>query len=257
MFPYRDENETIRTPYATFLLIALNVVAWLFVQGAGTSLALARSVCDLGLIPGELTLSVPPGTRFPMGGGLVCLTDPGRQVSNVFTSMFLHGSWMHILGNMWFMWIFGNNVEDAMGRLRFVVFYLLTGVAAALTQVLLTPASAVPMVGASGAISGVMGAYIVLYPRVRVFMLLVLGFYVTSMAWPAWMMLGYWLLLQFVSGLTVMDKEGGGVAFWAHFGGFVAGAVLVKLFARSDYLAEHQARLWRPQRLGFGSSTNR
>jgi|RhiMetdeSRZDD1v2_1073273.scaffolds.fasta_scaffold00439_20 membrane associated rhomboid family serine protease len=251
MFPYRDENETIRTPYATFLLIGLNVATWLLVQGAGFGLQLARSVCDLGLIPGELTLSVPPGTRFPMGGGLVCLTDPGRQTEHIFTSMFLHGSWMHLLGNMWFLWIFGNNVEDAMGRFRFVVFYLLTGVAAALTQVALNPASAVPMVGASGAISGVMGAYIVLYPHVRVFMIVPLGFILTSMAWPAWMMLGYWLLLQFVSGL-VAPQEGGGVAFWAHFGGFVAGVVLIKLFARSDYLAEHQAGQWRPRRVGFG-----
>jgi membrane associated rhomboid family serine protease len=253
LFPYRDENETIRTPYATFLLIALNVLMWLFIQGAGTSNALARSICNLGLIPGELTLSVPPGTRFPMGDHLVCLTDPGRQTSHIITSMFLHGGWMHILGNMWFLWIFGNNVEDAMGRARFVVFYLLTGVAAALTQVFLTPASAVPMVGASGAISGVMGAYIVLYPRVRVFMLLVLGFYVTSMAVPAWMMLGYWLLIQFVSGLTALGREEGGVAFWAHFGGFVAGVVLIKLFARPDYVAEHQAGSWRPRRLGLGS----
>ena len=254
MFPYRDENETIRTPYATFVLIALNVAAWLFIQGAGSPMALARSICDLGLIPGELTLSVPPGTRFPMGEGLVCLTDPGRQVSHVLTSMFLHGGWMHILGNMWFMWIFGNNVEDAMGRFRFVVFYLLTGATAALTQVFLTPASAVPMVGASGAISGVMGAYVVLYPHVRVFMIVPLGFVMTSLAWPAWMMLGYWLLLQFVSGLTTLGREGGGVAFWAHFGGFVAGVVLIKLFARPDYLAEHQARRWQPRRLGFGSS---
>jgi len=254
MFPYRDENETIRTPYATFVLIAINVAVWLFVQGAGSELALARSICNFGLIPGELTLSVPVGTSFRMGERLLCLTDPGRQTSHIFTSMFLHGGWMHILGNMWFMWIFGNNVEDAMGRFRFVVFYLLTGVGAALTQVFITPASAVPMVGASGAISGVMGAYIVLYPRVRVFMLIVLGFYVTSMAWPAWMMLGYWLVLQFVSGLTAIDKEGGGVAFWAHFGGFLAGVVLIKLFARSDYLAEHQSRRWEPRRLGFGSS---
>jgi membrane associated rhomboid family serine protease len=234
MFPYRDENETIRTPYATFVLIAVNVAVWLLVQGAGSELALARSICNFGLIPGELTLSVPVGTSFRMGERLLCLTDPGRQTSHIFTSMFLHGGWMHILGNMWFMWIFGNNVEDAMGRFRFVVFYLLTGVGAALTQVFITPASAVPMVGASGAISGVMGAYIVLYPRARVFMLIVLGFYVTSMAWPAWMMLGYWLVLQFVSGLMAIDKEGGGVAFWAHFGGFAAGVVGIKLFARSD-----------------------
>jgi membrane associated rhomboid family serine protease len=254
MFPYRDENETIRTPYATYALIGLNLGTWLIVQGAGAALPLARSVCELGLIPGELTGSVPPGTRFPMGEGLVCVTDPGRQTAHVFTSMFLHGSWMHVLGNMWFLWIFGNNVEDAMGRFRFLVFYLLTGVAAVMAQVILTPASAVPMVGASGAISGVMGAYVVLYPHVRVFVLVPLGFFLTSMAWPAWMMLGYWLLLQFVSGLTVLGREGGGVAFWAHFGGFVAGVVLVKLFARPAYVAQHQVRHWRPQRVGFGSS---
>jgi membrane associated rhomboid family serine protease len=251
MFPYRDENETVRTPYATVALIGLNVAAWLLVQGAGSALPLAKSICELGLIPGELTGSLPPGTRFPMGEGIVCLTDPGRQTEHVLTSMFLHGSWMHLLGNMWFLWIFGNNVEDAMGRFRFVVFYLLTGAAAVLAQVVLNPASAVPMVGASGAISGVMGGYIVLYPQVRVFMMVPLGFMLTSMAWPAWMMLGYWLLLQFISGLTVIGHEGGGVAFWAHFGGFVAGVILVKLFARPAYLAEHQARHWRPRRLGF------
>ena len=251
MFPYRDENETIRTSYATYALIALNVGTWLVVQGAGSETPLARSVCELGLIPGELTERLAPGTRFPMGGGLVCLTDPGRQASHVLTSMFLHGSWMHLLGNMWFLWIFGNNVEDAMGRLRFLVFYLGTGAAAALAQVALTPSSPIPMVGASGAISGVMGAYIVLYPHVRVFVMVPLGFILTSVAWPAWMMLGYWLLLQFVSGLTVLGRETGGVAFWAHLGGFVAGVVLVKLFARSDYIAQHQARHWRPRRVGF------
>ena len=253
MFPYRDENETIRTSYATYVVIALNVGAWLLVQGGGQHLPLARSVCNLGLIPGELTGSLRPGTAFPMGEGLVCLTDPGRQTTHVLTSMFLHGSWMHLLGNMWFLWLFGNNVEDAMGHFRFVGFYLLTGVAAALAQVVLDPASGVPMVGASGAISGVMGAYVVLYPRVRVFVLIPLGFFITSMAWPAWVMLGYWLLLQFLSGLTALGQEAGGVASWAHFGGFVAGVVLIKIFARPDYVAEHKARHWRPRRVGPGS----
>src|SRR5512145_3001309 len=143
MFPYRDENETQRPPYITLLVIALNVLVWFLVQGAGASLPLARSVCNLGLIPGELTGSVPPGTTFPMGEGLVCLTDPGRQITNVFTSMFLHGSWMHLIGNMWFLWIFGNNIEDSMGHGRFVVFYLVCGVAAALLQVVVSPASAI------------------------------------------------------------------------------------------------------------------
>src|SRR5439155_4883477 len=143
-------------------------------------LPLASSVCNLGLIPGELTLSVPVGSRFPMGEGILCATDPGRQVSHIFTSMFLHGSWMHLLGNMWFLWIFGNNIEDSMGRLRFVVFYLVCGLAAAVGQVAIAPASGVPMVGASGAISGVMGGYVVLYPFARVFVLLPLGFFITS-----------------------------------------------------------------------------
>jgi membrane associated rhomboid family serine protease len=253
VFPYRDENETVRTPVATYALIAVNAAAWLLVQGAGSTLPLARSVCELGLIPGELTASVAPGSRFPMGEGLVCLTDPGRQTAHVITSMFLHGSWMHILGNMWFLWIFGNNVEDAMGRLRFVFFYLLSGIAAAFAQVVVNPDSLVPMVGASGAISGVMGAYVVLYPRVRVYVLVPLGFIMTTMAWPAWMMLGYWLLLQFASGLTTLGDTGGGVAFWAHFGGFVAGVILVKLFSRPSYIAEHQARHWSPRRrMGTG-----
>jgi rhomboid family protein len=252
MFPYRDENETQRTAVITLAIIALNVLTWILVQGAGATLPLARSVCNLGLIPGELTASLPVGTRFPIGEGLVCATDPGRQISHLVTSMFLHGSWMHLLGNMWFLWLFGNNVEDSMGRLRFVIFYLLSGLAAAMGQVLTSPSSAIPMIGASGAISGVMGGYLVLYPNVRVYALLFLGFFVTSIALPAWMMLGYWLLIQFVSGLVAFGGELGGVAFWAHVGGFAAGVVLVKLFARSDYIAARRAHQWQPRRLARG-----
>jgi membrane associated rhomboid family serine protease len=249
MFPYRDENATLRTPYVTLLLIALNVVVWLVVQGGGASLPLARSVCNLGLIPGELTGAVPPGTRFPLGDGLVCLTDPGRQVSHVFTSMFLHGSWMHLLGNMWFLWLFGNNVEDSTGRVRFAIFYLACGLAAAMAQVLTSPASPIPMVGASGAISGVMGGYLLLFPRVRVYCLIFLGFFITSIAVPAWMMLIYWLALQLLSGLASAGDTVGGVAFWAHVGGFVTGMVLVKLLADPEALAAHRAGQWRPSRL--------
>ena len=252
MFPYHDENATQRTPFVTLTLIAINVAVWLLVQGAGAGLPLARSVCELGLIPGELTASLSPGTRFPMGEGLVCLTDPGRQVQNVVTSMFLHGSWMHLLGNMWFLWLFGNNIEDSMTRPRFVAFYLLAGLAAALAQVFANPASPVPMVGASGAISGVMGAYLVLFPRVRVFTLLPLGFYITSIALPAWAMLLYWAFLQFFGGITsIVGAQEGGVAFWAHLGGFLAGVVLVKLFQRPEQLAAHRSRHWRPRREGW------
>src|SRR5262245_5895336 len=250
MFPYHDKNHTLRPAVVTLLLIALNTIVWFVVQGAGTRLALARSVCDLGLIPGELTGMLRPGMRFPLGDGLVCVIDSGRQTSHVFTSMFLHGSWMHLIGNMWFLWLFGNNVEDAMGHGRFVVFYLVSGVVAVAAQVAFNPASPVPMVGASGAISGVMGGYLVLYPHVRVYCL-VLPFFI-SIALPAWTMLLYWLGIQFVGGLSGLASEGGGVAFWAHAGGFVAGLILVKFFARSDYIEAHRAGAWRPRRLRTG-----
>lgn len=250
MFPYHDENQTQRLAVVTWALIAANVLTWILVQGAGMGIALAASVCNLGLIAGELTGLVPPGTSIPLGEGLVCLTDPGRQVTHVFTSMFLHGSWLHLLGNMWFLYLFGNNIEDSMGHARFAAFYALCGIAAALLQVALDPAAAVPMVGASGAISGVMGAYLVLYPRVRVYTLVPLGFFVTSLALPAWVMLIYWLVLQLLGGVTlVAGAKGGGVAFGAHVGGFIAGAVLVKLFARRDYVAAHRAGHYRPSGL--------
>jgi membrane associated rhomboid family serine protease len=248
VFPYHDENQTLRTPVVTLALIAVTSLAWLLVQGAGTALPLMRSVCELGLIPGELTLSLAPGTAFPMGEEIACLTDPGRQWSTVLTSMFMHGSWMHLLGNMWFLWLFGNNVEDSMSRPRFVAFYLLTGLAAALAQVAADPASEVPMVGASGAISGVMGAYLVLFPRVRVYTMVPLGFFLQSMALPAWMMLIYWAFLQFAGGVTsVVAEQSGGVAFWAHIGGFAAGVVLVKAFERRDRALAHAAGHWSPR----------
>lgn len=248
MIPYHDENETQRPAYVTMALIALCTLTWLVVQGAGATFPLARSVCNLGLIPGELTGLVPPGVRFDMGNRLVCVTDPGPAYSHVLTSMFLHGGWMHLIGNMWFLWLFGNNVEDSMTRPRFLLFYLLSGLGAAVAQVLAEPSSVIPMVGASGAISGVMGAYLVLYPRVRVYTLLPLGFFLTTVALPAWVMLIYWMVLQIFGGLTqVVAGEGGGVAFWAHMGGFLAGVVLIKFFARAHHVAAHTAADWRPR----------
>ena len=253
MFPYHDENETQRTPYVTMALIAVTIAAWLFVQGAGTPVALAQSVCELGLIPGELTMSLTPGTPFPMGEGLVCRTDSGRQLSNLLASMFLHGSWMHLLGNMWFLWLFGNNIEDSMTRPRFLSFYLLTGLAAALAQVAADPNSEVPMVGASGAISGVMGAYLVLFPRARIYTMIPLGFILQSIALPAWAMLIYWAFLQLAGGFTsIGSEETGGVAFWAHLGGFIAGVVLIKVFERRDRVAAHVRHHWRPSQAARG-----
>lgn len=245
--PYRDENETVRTPVVTLLIIGINAAVWFLVQGAGFTEALLASICNFGLIPGELTLMAPPGASTPLTDTLACVVNPGRAPLHIFSSMFLHGSWLHILGNMWFLWLFGNNVEDSMGRGRFIAFYLLCGVAAAFAQVIAQPDSTVPMVGASGAISGVMGAYIVLYPNVRVYTLIWIIF-IFTLALPAWVILGYWMLLQILGGLSGQE---GGVAFWAHVGGFVAGLALIKLFARPDYIAEHRARHWRPQRMGW------
>jgi membrane associated rhomboid family serine protease len=143
-----------------------------------------------------------------------------------------------------------------MGHARFAVFYLIGGFSAALLQVFMNPTSLVPMVGASGAISSIMGAYLVLYPRVKVYCLLPLGLILTTVALPAWAMLGYWMLLQFVGGLGSIGREGGGVAFWAHLGGFAAGFLLIRLFARRDYIQAHQAHHWRPRRLGWGQSSD-
>jgi membrane associated rhomboid family serine protease len=164
----------------------------------------------------------------PLGPGLACVTDTPHFVT-VLTSMFMHGGWLHIIGNMWFLWVFGNNIEDATGHARFGVFYLLCGVLAAGTQLLADPHSRVPMVGASGAISGVLGAYIRLYPRVRVHTLLTLGFFVTTVVLPAYLMLGYWFVIQLLLG--TVSRTTGGIAVWAHVGGFVAGVALINLFA--------------------------
>jgi membrane associated rhomboid family serine protease len=223
------------------------------VQGAGEDVSLIRSVCNLGLIPGELTGMLRAGMSFPMTEEWACVIDPGPQYFNVLSSMFLHGGWMHLIGNMWFLWLFGNNIEDSMTRPRFVAFYLLCGLGAALAQVVADPDSFIPMVGASGAISGVMGAYLVLYPRVRVFTLVPLGFFITTLALPAWGMLIYWMALQVFGGLAQsVSEQGGGVAFWAHIGGFVAGVVLIKVFAKPNHVAAHVAEHFRPQRIGWG-----
>jgi membrane associated rhomboid family serine protease len=243
VIPYKDENPAELTPLVTVGIIGVNVLAWVLVQGAGgNDEALAASVCQLGLIPGELLRTVPPGTAVPIGAGLHCVLSAAPHWSTVLTSMFMHGGWIHLLGNMWFLWIFGNNIEDAMGHARFAVFYLVCGVIAALTQVLVDPHSAVPMVGASGAISGVMGAYVLLFPRVRVHTLVWLGFFVTTVTLPAYLMLGYWFAYQLLLGTVgVLAQVEGGTAFWAHIGGFLAGMALIKLFATQEYLERHRA----------------
>lgn len=245
MFPIRDENPQFLTPWVTWALIALNVAAWALVQGLGTEPALSRSVCTLGLIPGEVLQTLPPGASFQVGPEAWCRIGDQAGWHTLVTSMFLHGGWMHIIGNLWFLWIFGNNVEDSMGHARFIVFYLLGGLAAAALQMAANPQSGIPMVGASGAIGAVMGAYVLLYPRVRVTMLVWLGFYVTTFAVPAVFMLGYWFLVQLLGGIGSLGRQGGGVAFWAHIGGFVAGALLVTAFRKPELVARHPFHGWR------------
>jgi membrane associated rhomboid family serine protease len=238
LFPLSDENPHFLTPLVTWAVIGINVAAWVLVQGLGSEAALLHSVCNYGLIPGELLQRIEPGTPVELGGRVACRIGASDWHTAV-TSMFLHGGWMHLIGNMWFLWIFGNNVEDSMGHLRFAVFYLLCGLAAAALQIAFQPASGVPMVGASGAIGGVMGAYIVLYPRVRVHAAVVLGFYVSRFSVSAGFMLGYWFVIQLVGGAADLGRSGGGVAFWAHVGGFVAGALLVFAFRDPELVRRH------------------
>src|SRR5918992_1257373 len=249
MFPYRDDNPTLATPAVTLFLIGVNVVIWVVVQGMGAEPNLSRSVCELGLIPGEFLGRLPDGFTLRMSPSTVCVMTGERSWFTPLSSMFLHGGWFHLIGNMWFLWVFGNNVEDSMGHTRYLLFYLLCGVAAAAAQTLVNPSSAIPMVGASGAISGVMGAYVVLYPKVRVHMLVILGIFITRIVVPAYLMLGYWFLLQLVGG--GLSQGEGGVAFWAHAGGFVAGAVLIWIFRNPELVAKHRALAQTVDTLGY------
>ncbi|MCP4203667.1 MAG: rhomboid family intramembrane serine protease [bacterium] len=241
MIPIRDENPTLRPAVTTVVVLAANVLVWVLVQGMGSHPALVESICSLGLIPGEVLGYIPSGSSVRLGPEFLCAIDSSGSWWTAVSSMFMHGGWMHLIGNMWFLWIFGNNVEDVMGRFRFVVFYLLCGFAADAAQMLSNPESAIPMVGASGAIGGVMGAYAVLFPTVRVQTLLILGFLARMINVPAWGMLGYWFGLQVLMGLPSLGSEAGGVAFWAHVGGFLAGVVLVYVFRDPRLVAAHRA----------------
>jgi membrane associated rhomboid family serine protease len=252
MFPIGDDNPPMRTPVVTIALLAVIGAVWLIVQGAGLDeVRLASSVCVWGMVPGELTGRAPVGLGAPIAPGLACVVD--RDALNVLTPVthqFLHGGWAHILGNALFLWIFGNNVEDVMGRLRFVVFYVVCGLAAATAQVLVSPGAAVPMVGASGAISGVLGAYLMLYPRAPVRVLFVFIVFVELIVVPAYFVLLWWIAFQLIAALPqlreVDDASRGGVAFWAHVGGFGAGVLLVRLFVNRELLAARVALGRRP-----------
>jgi membrane associated rhomboid family serine protease len=220
VIPIRDSNPTERFPLVTVLLIAINAAVFLYELSLGQR-GVQAVVESFALVPARLLSGdVPVSGAAPVG-------------VTVITSMFLHGGFMHVIGNMLYLWIFGNNVEDAMGRVRFIVFYLLCGAAAGLGHALLNPRSAVPMIGASGAVSGVLGAYLLLYPHARVLTLFILGFFVRMIEVPALIVLGFWFVLQFLN-VLVAPPQGGGVAWYAHLGGFAAGMALIGLFKRRN-----------------------
>lgn len=250
MIPLGDDVPTVRTPVVTYAIIAICTLVWIFYQGAGRDPArLAKTVCNTGMVPGELTHLAPLGEAAPMGRDslgqeVVCAVD--NDPINIFTpliSMFLHGGWLHLLANMLYFFVFGRAVEDSMGRLRFLTFYLICGLVAAATHIAFNAASPVPTVGASGAISGVMGAYFVLYPRARVKMF----FIIFIIRFPAWLVLLWWFLTQALGGFAELNQinpnASSGVAVWAHVGGFIAGAILVRFFVKPSLLQSRMDRI--------------
>ena len=221
--PLSDENPTERRPVVTIAIIVANALFWLYEVGRGVT----ESVLDYGVIPRWLLHGVTDGTIQLSHTVSATLHQEAPWPLTVFTAMFAHGSWMHIIGNMWFLWIFGDNLEDRMGRFRYILFYLLCGVVAAVAQVVATPDSMAPMVGASGAIAGVLGGYILLYPTARVRCLWILFVFFTTVRIPAWILLGVWFLSQF---LTPLES---GVAWVAHVGGFLGGLMVVNAFVKA------------------------
>ena len=218
MIPLKDDNPTRTFPFVTISLIVVNVVVFVVELLQGENLV--SFVNSFGAIPYEVTTGIDtkPLIFFP-----VRLT--------VFSSMFLHGGWSHLVGNMLYLWIFGNNIEDRMGHHRFILFYLLIGIAASIAQIAVRPFSTVPLIGASGAISGVLGAYLLLYPKAKVLTLVPLVVFLRVVSLPAFVVLGFWIVLQIINGFVSLSYTAqGGVAFFAHIGGFIAGLALIKLF---------------------------
>lgn len=217
MFPLHDDNPTQIVPYVTVALIVTCVAVFFWQLSLGQ--ANNGAVFSLGVIPAVLfdNKSLPAGL------------DVLPAWMTIFTSMFLHGGWMHLIGNMLYLWIFGNNVEDVMGHRRFIVFYLICGVAAVMSHALVNPESEIPMIGASGAISGVLGAYLLLYPRARVLVVIPVFIFIHTARVAAGWVLGFWFVLQVFNSLTTTSQQGG-VAFGAHIGGFVAGMILIPFF---------------------------
>jgi rhomboid family protein len=222
MFPIGDENRGIRSrAYVNYAIIAINFVVFLY-QLTLTEPDLTRFILDWGAVPWEISR--------------------GNDLITLITSMFMHGGWLHIGGNMLFLWVFGDNIEDTMGHVKYLIFYLVCGLAAGGLQIAINPDSQTPLIGASGAISGVLAAYLVLFPRGKIRTILLLGIPIMVLV-PAWGMIGYWIVIQFINGIAslgVQTRETSGVAYFAHIGGFIAGAALVLLFRDRD---THQRQL--------------
>ena len=220
MIPLHDDNPTQINPIVTIALIVACSLVFLY-QASLPEPVGEEFVFHYGAIPAAIfghEKALPDiAVGFPASLALL-------------TSMFLHGGWMHLIGNMLYLWIFGNNIEDVMGHVKFVIFYVVCGLIAAMSHALTDPASGIPMVGASGAISGVLGAYLLLFPRAQVFVVIPLGIFIRTMYVPAGFVLGFWFVLQLLSGGMSLGQGGGGVAFFAHVGGFVAGMALIGVF---------------------------
>jgi membrane associated rhomboid family serine protease len=220
MFPIKDDQPRYSTPFVNGFLIVLNILVYFF-QASLDPHSYDVFARQFGVVPSHLSAFLAGSPKYPLAAIVVPF----------FTSMFLHAGWVHVLANMWFLYIFGDNIEDYLGHFTYLVFYVLCGLFAMATQVAVFPHSNLPTVGASGAIAGVLGAYFILYPRARV----LTWFFVFVFYLPAWVMLGYWFVLQFMTGAVTLSvaqagRDVGGVAVWAHVGGFVAGLVMVKLF---------------------------
>jgi membrane associated rhomboid family serine protease len=218
MIPIKDKNPTDIFPVVTILIIFANVMIFIFqlTQGAAKGNQL---VLELGMIPKEITQmeNLPKSEMVP-------------PLLTIFTSMFLHGGFLHLIGNMLYLWIFGNNIEDAMGHFKFIAFYIICGLAATFAHILSAPSSAIPTIGASGAIAGILGAYLLLYPKARILTVIPIFYFIRIVELPAIVVLGFWFIIQVLRGMGG-TATGGGVAWFAHIGGFVAGLALIKLFA--------------------------
>ncbi|MEK6590889.1 MAG: rhomboid family intramembrane serine protease [Nitrospinota bacterium] len=221
MIPLKDDNPTRIFPFVTIGIIIVNILVFLYQLSLGPGYE--RFIFSYGALPYEIThgIDIGPQVQIPL-------------FFTVYTSMFMHGGFMHIIGNMLYLWIFGNNIEDSMGHLRFIFFYIICGTAASLAHIFTNPNSKIPMVGASGAISGILGAYILLFPHARILTLVMMGFFVRIIKVPAVIVLGFWIVFQLLNSAIAAGSEGGGVAWLAHIGGFFAGLLLINFFKSTN-----------------------